>query len=181
MSILETSHLRLRLFRPDDFDDLARIYADPEVRRYFPDGMLDRTQTKEELDWSIAGGDGDRPGFVLHALIERRSERLIGRAGLLSWEIDGAQEVEIAYLVDRSFWRRGYGGEIARALVRHGFETLGLHRLIALIHPNNTASIRTAERAGLRLERQTTVEGSPCLIYSISRSPPLPLPDGRYG
>ena len=175
MCILETPRLFLRPFRPDDLGDLARIYADPEVRRFFPEGPLDRKQTKDELDWFIAGGDPDRPGLVLHALVERQSGRLIGRAGFLSWTIAGAQEVEIAYLVDRPYWRRGYGGEVARALVRQGFEVLGLDRLIALIHPGNVGSIRTAEGAGLRFERDTLVDGFPCRVHAITREKPTQL------
>ncbi len=169
MVVLETSRLVLRPFRPDDLDDLARLYADAEVRRHFPDGPLDRARTREELDWFLSGGDPARPGLVLHALVERATGRLIGRAGFLPWTLDGSDEVEIAYLLDRAHWRSGLGGEIAGALVRHGFEVLGLDRLVAIIHPDNLASVRTAERAGLRFERSIDVDGQPCLLHAIAR------------
>ena len=37
----------------DDLDALAHIYRDPEVRKYFPEGILTYEQTKEELEWII--------------------------------------------------------------------------------------------------------------------------------
>jgi [ribosomal protein S5]-alanine N-acetyltransferase len=125
------------------------------VRRYFPDGPLDREQTRAEIAWFVRARRR-YPDNGLWAVIERRSGALIGRAGLLRWTIDGRREIEIAYMLAKRYWGQGLGREIATALVRHGFDRLQLPRLIALIHPDNIASIRTAERAGLAFER--TVE-----------------------
>jgi RimJ/RimL family protein N-acetyltransferase len=69
------------------------------------------------------------------------------------------EEVEIAYLIAKPWQRQGLGAEAARALVRYGFETLGLKRLIALIDPVHAASIRTARTAGLTFEKQVEIEG----------------------
>ena len=68
-------------------------------------------------------------------------------------------EVEIAYLIAKPWQRQGLGAEAARALVRYGFETLGLKRLIALADPENKASIGTAEKAGLRLWKRSLIDG----------------------
>ena len=55
MIMIETPRLILRRFRADDLDKLCLLYADPEVRRFFPEGTLNRAQTKEELDWHLNG------------------------------------------------------------------------------------------------------------------------------
>ena len=70
-------------------------------------------------------------------------------------------------MIARQYWRRGLGGEVANALVRHGFDRLGLRRLIALVHPDNLASMRTAEKAGLAFERLVEFEGGDARLYSI--------------
>jgi RimJ/RimL family protein N-acetyltransferase len=62
------------------------------------------------------------------------------------------------------------GAEIVQALVCYGFERLRLPRLIALIDPENRASIGTAEKAGLRFERQIELEGPSCLLHAITSS-----------
>lgn len=82
--------------------------------------------------------------------------------------IDGADEVEIAYSIARPWRRQELGSEAARALVRFGFETLGLKRLIALIDPAQTASIRTAERAGLRYWKEAEIEGLRTSVFETT-------------
>jgi ribosomal-protein-alanine N-acetyltransferase len=167
MPVLETERVILRRLQPDDLQPLFALYGDPDIRRYFPEGTLTREETQAELDWFVNGGDPAHPGLGLWAVIEKQSGVFIGRSGLIPWEIDGASEVEIAYLLAKSHWGRGLGTEIARALVRHGFEALGVTRLIALIHPANAASIGTALAAGLRFERKLNLPDEECYLYAI--------------
>jgi RimJ/RimL family protein N-acetyltransferase len=168
MIVLETDRLILRRFEDRDLDPLAALYADEETRRYFPDGMLTREETAEELAW-FRNGHPDDPRLGLWAAIEKASGRFVGRCGLLPWFIEGQAETEIAYLIARSHWRQGLGGEAARALVAHGMGTIGLKRLIALIHPDNAASAATARASGLAFERTAVLDGMPCHIYAIER------------
>lgn len=168
MQVLETARMVLRHFVPDDLDSLAALYADGELRRYFPEGTLTRDETQDELDW-FRNGHPEHPELGLWAAIHKESGGFIGRCGLLPWTIDGVDEVEIAYLIARQWQRQGLGSEAARALVRHGFETLGLRRLIALIDPAHTASIRTAQSAGLRFEKEVAMDGVRSAVYVILR------------
>lgn len=55
-------------------------------------------------------------------------------------------------------------------LVRHGFATLGLKRLIALIHPQREASVWTAVRAGLRYEKDAEIEEIRSFVYAIEQA-----------
>jgi RimJ/RimL family protein N-acetyltransferase len=166
MDILATDRLLLRHLEDRDLPELAALYADPVIRRYFPEGVLSAAETREELEW-FRHGHPKHPELGLWATIELETGRFIGRCGLLPWEIDGILEVEIAYLLDRTCWGRGLGAEVGRALVRYGFDHLHLGRLIALIDPDNTASIRVAEAAGLRLERKGEIAGGFCALYAI--------------
>ena len=167
MIVVETPRLLMRRLEPGDLDALATLYSDSDIRRYFPEGTLTRAETAEELDW-FRNGHPDDARLGLWATIEKASGDFIGRCGLLSWNIEGTQEIEIAYLIARTHWRQGFGAEAARALVAHGFTVLGLRRLIALIHPDNITSARTAESAGLRFDRAITLDGSACHVYAIA-------------
>lgn len=167
MAILETERLILRRLVPEDLDDLSRLYADPEVRRYFPEGTLTREETREELEWFLDGHPDD-PRLGLWAAIHKANGRFIGRCGLLPWTIEGRLEIEVAYLLARKYWRQGLGAECARGLVRHGFETLRLPRLISLIDPANEPSQRTARRAGLEFEREIVLDDMRCHVYAIA-------------
>ncbi len=168
MRILETERLLLRRLEPDDLNALYALYRDPEIRRHFPEGTLTLDETRVELEW-FRDGHPDHPELGLWATIHKPSGTFIGRCGLLPWDIDGVPEVEIAYLIAKPFWKQGLGAEAALALVRYGFETLGLPRLVALIDSAHQASIRTAMRAGLAFERVVEMDGVRSALYSIAR------------
>ena len=169
MNMLETERLLMRRLVPSDFDDLYALYRDPEIRRYFPEGTLTLEETREELEWFLSGHP-DHPELGLWATIHKPTGAFIGRCGLLPWTIDGVDEVEIAYLIAKPWQRQGFGAEAARALVRYGFEALGLNRLVALIDPKHEASIRTAERAGLRFWKEAEVEEVRSPVYAVTRA-----------
>ncbi len=155
----------------DDLDALWELYCDPEVTRYIPDAPRTRDEAREELEWFM-NGHPRRPELGLWATIFKESGSFIGRCGLLPWSIDGQEEVEVAYTIARAYWGRGLGTEVAGAILRYGFETLGLSRLISLIDPDHIASQRVAEKIGMRLEKRLdgiAGDGIPTLIYAMER------------
>ncbi|HVE91441.1 MAG TPA: GNAT family N-acetyltransferase [Actinomycetota bacterium] len=168
MQILETDRLVLRRLQPGDLHDLFALYSDPQVRRYFPEGTLTLEQTRDELDWFVAG-DPDHPELGLWATVLKETGEFIGRCGLLPWTIDGRPEVEVAYMISRELWGNGYATEAARGVRDHGFHALGLSRLICLIDHDNVASQRVAMKIGMTFEREGRDDKGPFLMYSIQR------------
>jgi RimJ/RimL family protein N-acetyltransferase len=165
MMILESQRLVFRRLEPGDLDGLFALYSDPEVRRYFPEGMLTYEETREELEWFL-GGHPDHPELGLWATILKETNQFIGRCGLLPWVINGRSEVEVAYLLNKAVWGQGLGTEAARAILEYGFTNLKLTRLICLIDHNNRASIRVAEKIGMRFEKEGVDEHGPYLLYA---------------
>jgi RimJ/RimL family protein N-acetyltransferase len=165
MHILETPRLLLRHLEPMDLPALARLYADRDIRRYFPDGTRTHEETRLELEFFLRGHPL-HPQLGLWATIEKSTGAFVGRCGLLPWEIDGVLEVELAFLIDKSRWREGLATEAAEGIISHAQSALRLRRLVCLIAPGNTASVRTATRVGMRHEREHTDEYGLCDIYS---------------
>jgi RimJ/RimL family protein N-acetyltransferase len=64
-----------------------------------------------------------------------------------SWELPG-EVAEIGYFVDRAYGGRGLGVEAAGALLDHGFVTLSVPAVWALIHESNVASLNVARALG---------------------------------
>ena len=168
MNVLETPRLRLRHLERGDLDALYAMYRDPDIRRYFPEGALTLDQTREELEW-FQHGHPERPELGLWATILKEDGSFIGRCGLIPWTIEGKDEVEVAYLIDKPWQRRGLATEAARALVAHGFDTLRLERIIALIDPAHVESIGVARNAGLAFERTIVIDGVTSALYAVSR------------
>ena len=167
MLILETPRLILRHLEPDDLDALFALYRDPEIRRYFPDGTRTRDQTREELEWFL-NSHPKFPELGLWATVEKRGGALLGRCGLLPWEIDGRSEVELAFLIDKTRWSEGFATEASHAIIEHAHIALHIQRLICLIMPGNVASVRVAQKVGMSFEREHQDEFGHCLIYSMA-------------
>lgn len=167
--ILETPRLRLRRLLPEDLDDLYALYRDPEVRRYFPEGTLTYEETREELEWFL-NGHPRHPELGLWATIYKPTGAFIGRCGLLPWTIDGRDEVEVAYLLDKAYWGLGLATEAARAIANYAYQNLRLTRLICLIDRENIASQQVAEKTGMAFEREGQDEKGLYLLYSLENS-----------
>jgi RimJ/RimL family protein N-acetyltransferase len=167
--ILETERLRLRMFRADDFDAYAEICADPEVMRYLGAGKpLSRPESWRHMAFIV--GHWALTGYGHWAVEPRSGGPIIGRLGFFNPE--GWPGFEIGWTLGRPYWGKGYATEGARAAMEHAFTTLGRDRVISVIHPENRASIRVAERLGQTFEGETTIFGVdfPVLVYGIDRA-----------
>ena len=157
VTVVETERLLLRPLSVLDAEAMQRVFGDPEVMRFGP-GV--RTPAWVEGWLCDCLESYATRGFGLLALVEKRSGEVIGYCGLSHCpDVAGRPEIEIGYRLARPFWGRGYATEGVRAIRDHAFGVLDLPRVIALIDPQNTASIRVAEKAGLRLEGEAMLEG----------------------
>ena|SRR3990170_923183 len=85
------------------------------------------------------------------------------------WTIEQRPEVEVAYLLAKTYWGQGLGTEAAQAILHYGFQQLHLSRLICLIDPGNQASSKVARKIGMTLEKELELDGEATLIYSIHK------------
>jgi ribosomal-protein-alanine N-acetyltransferase len=84
-----------------------------------------------------------------------------GTEGLFGWNglqyLPDTDEIEIGYILAKPFWNQGLTTEAAFEGLRFVFEELGLDEIVAIIHPENLASQRVAEKLGLHFTRQAGV------------------------
>lgn len=166
---LETSRLLLRGWQGRDLEAHAEMSADPEVMRYIGDGQaLDRGQSWREIAMHI--GHWVLRGYGQWALERKEDGASIGRAGL--WNPPGWPGLEVGWKLAREAWGHGYATEAGQAAIEWTWRTLDAAELISVIQPDNAASIRVAERLGMRRLREDTVKGQPVAIFGIDRPPP---------
>jgi RimJ/RimL family protein N-acetyltransferase len=163
---LETERLRLRQFRESDLDAYARITGDAETMRFLgSDRAFDRDEAWRSLGYLL--GHWEIRGFGLWAVEERQSGALIGRVGL--YRPEGWPGLEVGWLIERALWGRGYATEGARAALAHAFTKVGAERVISVILPGNSRSIRVAEKLGERFVESRQLQGHDVSIYAIRR------------
>jgi RimJ/RimL family protein N-acetyltransferase len=166
MITLETDRLILRMFRDEDFEQHALICADPDVMRFLGEGRpLERWEAWRSMAMIL--GHWQLRGFGPWAVEERVSGKLIGRIGF--FHPDGWPGFELGWVLGREFWGKGYASEGARRALDYAFTEMDRDHVISLIHPENTGSIKVAERLGESVEAKTELFGHEVLIYGLNR------------
>lgn len=175
---LETDRLLLRAPVEDDAEELAPMYADPEVMRYVGDGRtLTRADTERSVKRMIERWQAD--GFGLFTTVRKDDGAIIGRVGLLVWNTDTwepttraaavnvTSEVEVGYTLGRPYWGLGFATEAAGAVRDYALDELAAERLIALIIHGNTASENVARKLGLEYERDIMLGRREAQLFAL--------------
>jgi len=164
MPTLKTPRLLLRSFTEEDLDKMAILMANKDFMR-FSLGVFSREKTAGFLDKVRARDQAGMPSQF--GVIFRENNRLVGYCGFFPQTVDEIEELEIGYRIDPAYWGRGIATEAAGAVRDHAFNDLHLPRLISLIHPDNTASRRVAEKNGMTSEKETVFRGFPAMVFSL--------------
>jgi [ribosomal protein S5]-alanine N-acetyltransferase len=163
---IETERLILREFTWDDLDDLAAIYSDPDVMKYYrPMDPVDRARSTIERVLASY----EKYGYGPWALILKSTGRLIGRSGPYVWEFEEGREIEIGYVLAKDCWHQGLATEAACASRDWAFASTEIPRVISFIHPDNQASIRVAERYGAHFTGTREVADMNAKVYVLDR------------
>jgi RimJ/RimL family protein N-acetyltransferase len=152
-----TERLELRRFDADDLDRLALVFAQREVWQYPYGRGFTRSETEEFLQRQIE--EWRAVGFGCWVAIERSTQRLIGYVGISvpTFLPEVLPAVEVGWRLDPSVWGKGYATEGATAALDEAFGVLGLQEVCSIPQADNPASVRVAERLGMRLDRTVTI------------------------
>lgn len=143
--VLLTDRLCLRPLSRSDRPAIERLADDPDIAHWcsaipYP---LPRAAA---LSWIAASFSERQHGEAVTYAIERRLGRVF--MGGISLSLAGA-EGTIGYWLGRPHWNRGYATEALRRILSFGFETFGLADISAYTMPDNAASLRVQEKAGM--------------------------------
>ena len=162
----ETERLLFRDWYASDLAAFHSLCADRSVMRFVGDGepwSLGRT----EQFIARASEMSQTLGFCRWPVIHKDHLALIGFCGFVPAS-DGA---EIGWRLAKAHWGRGLATEAARAVLKHGFVTLGFQRVIATVQSPNLASIRVAEKLGLKPKSRFYKNGKELILFSMTHQP----------
>lgn len=140
-----TERLRFREMVEGDLDDISRLLGDPETMAFYP-----APKTRDEsADWISRMQDRyARDGHGLW-VIETHDGEFVGDCGITWQSYNDTPVREVGYHVRREFQGQGYASEAARACLELVRREYAPAVLTAIIHPENTASRRVAEKLGM--------------------------------
>ena len=185
IEVFRTPRLFASRWDPDaDAEAAHAIYADAEVVRFIGGRPSPSVEDQRERLVQVLERDaGLGPPFGVLPVFTREDDALVAAALIqplrdasMAW-IDG--DVEIGWHLGRSFWGRGYGTEIGRALIAYGFANLDVDVLKAVVDPENVRSCALAERIGMERVGLTDryYGGKELVCFTIGR-PAAHVPGG---
>lgn len=169
--MLITERLVLRGHEPADLDDVAAMWGDTAVTRY-----IGFTRSRQDAWFTMARYRGfwSLLGYGYWIVRERRTERFVGEVGFgdfkrgLDPDLSGMPEA--GWVFAQSAWGQGFASE-ATCAIHDWLDRQGqAASSVCVIDPENTASVRIAEKIGYRRCRTTMMAGVAVDIFSRLKS-----------
>jgi ribosomal-protein-alanine N-acetyltransferase len=161
--LFQSERLLFRQFTAEDAELLYELNSDPEVVRY----VHELPTTKENAPNIIANiilpqYEQNLGRWAVHL---KYTQEFIGWAGLKL--IKERNEIDLGYRFKKKYWGKGYATEAANTCLAYGFAHLGLDRIIARAHIENTASLKVIEKCGMKFLKEELVDDCPVKTYEF--------------
>ena len=145
---IESERLIYRKFTHDDFPVVFDWYSNVENMKYHMGEPRNEIETRDYLNWAISNAEAEECKAFEFAVVLKSDYSLIGSGGIFNIPNDSG----IGWTIHRDYWRQGYGTEIGITMLKFGFDTLNLRRIIAGCNARNRGSYRIMEIIGMRRE-----------------------------
>lgn len=145
--ILETERTCVREFCMEDLDHLFDLYSMPEITRWLPGLRSYEEEAVYQRDYIHYMYD--LFGYGMWLVFDKRTGKLIGRAGIEANDRCRAGEAELGYLIHPAYWNQGIAAEVCTAILKYAKETLGVEHIFVRIRKDNAASLAVAKKLNI--------------------------------
>lgn len=165
--MVETEHLFLRELEESDATFLMELDRDLEKIKYFPP-----PEESQSIDFQTHNIRRNQvyyqafPGLGIWAAIEKEHGAFAGWFALK--HLGKFKDIEIAYCIVEKFRRKHFATDMAKKLIDHGLNELGLERILGVVSEENVASRKILEHIGMTFDEKKMYNGNELLFYSIS-------------
>ena len=165
---LETKSLLIRPFIHEDLKMLAKLNSDLEVMKYIS-AQLTQSEVQQVIDWFTY--EWDRLGYGWFAIFEKKSHKFVGQCGLqcLEGKADSI-DTELAFVIAKEFWGKGYGTEASKAVLDFGFNQANLETIFAVTMPENVAAKKLLKKLGFEFKHNQKMYQRIVELYTLKRS-----------
>jgi len=163
--MLKTQRLIGYPLQQEHFDLLQQMHNSPAVMATLG-GVRTPLQTQGLLTHNLA--HWKKHGFGLW-IWRDLAGNFVGRAGLRKLELNGVNEIELAYALMPEFWNKGLATEIGKKLVEVAFTQLGITNLVCFTMPSNKGSERVMQKVGFVYEKDIVYKELPHVLYRLTK------------
>jgi RimJ/RimL family protein N-acetyltransferase len=160
--IAETPRLILRDIELCDAKHLLEMDLDNRVTKYTGQNPISTIDEANEVVQFILNQYAEN-GVGRWAVIDKETDSFLGWTGLKfhkEMENNHIHFYDLGYRFKHEHWNKGFATEASLACLKIGFEQLKLQEIIAMIHPNNLASKKVAEKCGFKFVETFQSENS---------------------
>lgn len=161
--ILTTERTQLRKFSHADLENLTAILGDSEVMTFSMTGAIGKEQVAELISTWIS--DYEKNILAPWAIIYQN--RLIGYAGIDTRIVEGQTKQQITFRLSRDCWNKGLGTELAQSIKDYALINLKLEELVAIVDPQNKASINILKKIGMVFDKTINYGGLTLDLYKV--------------
>ena len=139
----------LRTLTPEDREGIFNnIYHDREVQKYY---LAPYVEDYEGFTLEKMVKQYHENHFVVLAIVERSSNKVIGMINQYNQLSFCVHYVEVGYAIGSPYWNKGYVTEALKLFMDYCFSK-NVHKVYAGCFSENTASRRVMEKAGMTYE-----------------------------
>jgi RimJ/RimL family protein N-acetyltransferase len=141
--------ITLEYFTKDDFQQLIDWIDNEELMYNWTGSMFNFPLTNDKLEWYIDGtNDPNRSDALVYKAVDNETGQTVGHISLggISRKNKAARISRV--LVGKNCQGKGVCKAMIQAVLRIGFEELGLHRISLGVYDFNTSAIRCYKKCG---------------------------------
>lgn len=166
----ESDRLLFRALREDDIESWSEFFMNNDRLHFLG---IDTSKDHQTLatEWVRRQLERYRNEGLGHlAVIEKRSGKLIGMAGILLRDLNGNTEYEIGYSLKPNYWNLGFGTEMAKQMKRFGQQNKIAPYFISIIEKTNADSMHVARKNGMDQFSETQYLGMEVFVFRDKQS-----------
>ena len=144
--ITQTPRLIIREFIPEEQETYLHHFTDEEVCLYLPQRT---TEERINIFQTALAAYANSKLMGIWGMFNKQTDEFIGSCLLRPFN-NNPRILEVGYSMDKKYWGKGIGTEMAEAMVAHSFADENIDEVVAVTVPENIASQRVLEKAGLK-------------------------------
>lgn len=148
--LIETERLVLREITLADTAEMFQLHSNPDVQKYTGEAVI---ESMAEMKQAIQARSIDyrKYGYGRWATFLKHGMKFVGWAGLAY--LPEFDEIDLGYRFLPDYWGKGIATEASQAILKYGFHTLKLQKIIAIAMKENEASIKVMEKVGMEFDK----------------------------